>query len=172
MEFIPSLLYFGYTTLMVLSFWLLTGTIGFYAAYVFIRKIYAAVKIDWNNYLSFCYLFFLLFCEASTDMWIASVRRNSAPPMDWRNEQMCFVHRYQNLSVLLSPTQQRCKETWTVPFLMSVYVFAHTKWAKVCRLTFFFILGKFDFWAGSHAFWRHWGLVSYIILQINFVLLI
>uniref|UniRef100_A0A673GC22 Transmembrane 9 superfamily member n=1 Tax=Sinocyclocheilus rhinocerous TaxID=307959 RepID=A0A673GC22_9TELE len=45
-EFIPSLLYFGYTTLMVLSFWLLTGTIGFYAAYVFIRKIYAAVKID------------------------------------------------------------------------------------------------------------------------------
>uniref|UniRef100_A0A672M6L9 Transmembrane 9 superfamily member n=1 Tax=Sinocyclocheilus grahami TaxID=75366 RepID=A0A672M6L9_SINGR len=45
-EFIPSLLYFGYTTLMVLSFWLLTGTIGFYASYVFIRKIYAAVKID------------------------------------------------------------------------------------------------------------------------------
>ncbi|XP_043566435.1 transmembrane 9 superfamily member 4 isoform X1 [Chiloscyllium plagiosum] len=45
-EFIPSLLYFGYTTLMVLSFWLLTGTIGFYAAYMFIRKIYAAVKID------------------------------------------------------------------------------------------------------------------------------
>uniref|UniRef100_A0A3Q3GI36 Transmembrane 9 superfamily member n=1 Tax=Kryptolebias marmoratus TaxID=37003 RepID=A0A3Q3GI36_KRYMA len=45
-EFIPSLLYFGYTTLMVLTFWLLTGTIGFYAAYMFIRKIYAAVKID------------------------------------------------------------------------------------------------------------------------------
>ncbi|MGH0176477.1 UNVERIFIED_CONTAM: hypothetical protein FKN15_077776 [Acipenser sinensis] len=45
-EFIPSLLYFGYTALMVLSFWLLTGTIGFYAAYMFIRRIYAAVKID------------------------------------------------------------------------------------------------------------------------------
>ncbi|KAJ8370745.1 hypothetical protein SKAU_G00107730 [Synaphobranchus kaupii] len=45
-EFIPSLLYFGYTALMVLSFWLLTGTIGFFAAYMFIRKIYAAVKID------------------------------------------------------------------------------------------------------------------------------
>uniref|UniRef100_A0A673BG51 Transmembrane 9 superfamily member n=1 Tax=Sphaeramia orbicularis TaxID=375764 RepID=A0A673BG51_9TELE len=45
-EFIPSLLYFGYTALMVLSFWLLTGTIGFYAAYMFIRKIYAAVKIE------------------------------------------------------------------------------------------------------------------------------
>ncbi|KAJ7332235.1 hypothetical protein JRQ81_014415 [Phrynocephalus forsythii] len=45
-EFIPSLLYFGYTALIVLSFWLLTGTIGFYAAYLFVRKIYAAVKID------------------------------------------------------------------------------------------------------------------------------
>ena len=45
-EFIPSMLYFGYTALMVLTFWLLTGTIGFYAAYMFIRKIYAAVKID------------------------------------------------------------------------------------------------------------------------------
>ena len=45
-EFIPTLLYFGYTTLMVFTFWLLTGAIGFYAAYFFIRKIYAAIKID------------------------------------------------------------------------------------------------------------------------------
>ncbi|XP_043594906.1 transmembrane 9 superfamily member 4 isoform X2 [Bombus pyrosoma] len=45
-ELIPTLLYFGYTALMVLTFWLLTGTIGFFAAYAFIRKIYAAVKID------------------------------------------------------------------------------------------------------------------------------
>nr|XP_023659902.1 transmembrane 9 superfamily member 4-like isoform X1 [Paramormyrops kingsleyae] len=45
-EVIPSLLYFGYSALMVLSFWLLTGTVGFYAAYAFIHKIYAAVKID------------------------------------------------------------------------------------------------------------------------------
>lgn len=45
-DFIPTLLYFGYTALMVLTFWLLTGTIGFYAAYFFIRKIYAAIKID------------------------------------------------------------------------------------------------------------------------------
>lgn len=45
-EFIPTLLYFSYTGLMVLTFWLLTGTIGFFAAYAFIRKIYAAVKID------------------------------------------------------------------------------------------------------------------------------
>lgn len=45
-EFIPTLLYFGYTFLMVLTFWLLTGAIGFYAAYLFIRKIYGAIKID------------------------------------------------------------------------------------------------------------------------------
>ncbi|CAH1773888.1 unnamed protein product [Owenia fusiformis] len=45
-EFIPTLLYFGYTIIMVLTFWILTGTIGFYASYFFIRKIYGAIKID------------------------------------------------------------------------------------------------------------------------------
>ncbi|XP_043283958.1 transmembrane 9 superfamily member 4 [Venturia canescens] len=45
-ELVPTLMYFSYTLLMVLTFWLLTGTIGFFAAYAFIRKIYAAVKID------------------------------------------------------------------------------------------------------------------------------
>ncbi|KAI8482242.1 PREDICTED: transmembrane 9 superfamily member 4-like isoform X1 [Branchiostoma belcheri] len=45
-DFIPGLLYFGYTSLMVFTFWILTGTIGFYAAYIFVRKIYSAVKID------------------------------------------------------------------------------------------------------------------------------
>jgi len=45
-EFVPTLLYFSYTVIMVVTFWLLTGMIGFYAAYTFIRKIYAAVKID------------------------------------------------------------------------------------------------------------------------------
>lgn len=45
-EFTPTLLYFGYTSLMVFTFWLLTGSIGFYAAYFFIRKIYSAIKID------------------------------------------------------------------------------------------------------------------------------
>jgi len=45
-EFVPTLLYFTYTLMMVVTFWLLTGTIGFYAAFFFIRKIYAAVKID------------------------------------------------------------------------------------------------------------------------------
>jgi len=45
-EFIPSLLYFGYMSLVVATFWILTGTIGFYASYFFIKKIYGAVKID------------------------------------------------------------------------------------------------------------------------------
>ncbi|KAL7640463.1 UNVERIFIED_CONTAM: hypothetical protein RMT77_008738 [Armadillidium vulgare] len=45
-EFVPLLLYFGYTMIMVVTCWVLTGTIGFYSAYLFIRKIYGAVKID------------------------------------------------------------------------------------------------------------------------------
>ena len=45
-DFIPTLLYFGYTGIMVFGFWLLTGSIGFYATYFFNRKIYAAVKQD------------------------------------------------------------------------------------------------------------------------------
>ncbi|PIK37278.1 putative transmembrane 9 superfamily member 4-like [Apostichopus japonicus] len=45
-QFVPALLYYGYTLMMVFTFWLLTGTIGFCAAYVFIVTIYGAVKID------------------------------------------------------------------------------------------------------------------------------
>ncbi|CAI8057467.1 Transmembrane 9 superfamily member 4 [Geodia barretti] len=43
---VSTMLYFGYTMVMVLGFWLLTGTIGFYATYIFICKIYGAVKQD------------------------------------------------------------------------------------------------------------------------------
>lgn len=142
-EFIPSLLYFGYTALMVLSFWLLTGTIGFYAAYVFIRKIYAAVKIDWNMSFSFCLLFFF-FCFVKQALMCVNCWREvqQRPPVDWRNEQRCVLYTVIKTFVLLSLPQQRCRETtWTVPFLMSVYPFAHTTWAKVCRLTFSLCLG-------------------------------
>ncbi|EDV23217.1 uncharacterized protein TRIADDRAFT_27647 [Trichoplax adhaerens] len=45
-DFVPTLLYFGYTMLMILTFYLLTGTIGFFSTYWFIRRIYGAVKID------------------------------------------------------------------------------------------------------------------------------
>lgn len=44
--FIPTLIYFSYTMMIVFSFWLLTGTIGFFASYTFLRKIYGAIKID------------------------------------------------------------------------------------------------------------------------------
>uniref|UniRef100_A0A915EDJ9 Transmembrane 9 superfamily member n=1 Tax=Ditylenchus dipsaci TaxID=166011 RepID=A0A915EDJ9_9BILA len=36
--FVPTLLYFTYSFLIALTFWILTGTIGFYAAYFFLRK--------------------------------------------------------------------------------------------------------------------------------------
>ncbi|CAH8465173.1 unnamed protein product [Dicrocoelium dendriticum] len=45
-QFIPTVVYFGYTTLMVLTFWILTGTIGFTATFAFLRYIYSAIKID------------------------------------------------------------------------------------------------------------------------------
>jgi transmembrane 9 superfamily protein 2/4 len=45
-EFVSTLLYFGYTFIIVFTFWILTGTIGFFAAYWFIRRIYGAIKID------------------------------------------------------------------------------------------------------------------------------
>lgn len=41
-----TFLYFGYTSIMVFLFFLLTGTIGFIACFWFIRKIYSVVKVD------------------------------------------------------------------------------------------------------------------------------
>ncbi|CAI8008776.1 Transmembrane 9 superfamily member 2 [Geodia barretti] len=38
--------FFGYTFIMVFLFWILSGTIGFLACLLFVRKIYAIVKID------------------------------------------------------------------------------------------------------------------------------
>lgn len=43
---VPLLMYFGYMTMVSLAFFCVTGTIGFYACYYFVRKIYSAVKID------------------------------------------------------------------------------------------------------------------------------
>eukprot|EP01023_Acetabularia_acetabulum_P016371 TRINITY_DN1808_c0_g1_i2.p1 TRINITY_DN1808_c0_g1~~TRINITY_DN1808_c0_g1_i2.p1 ORF type:complete len:682 (-),score=91.71 TRINITY_DN1808_c0_g1_i2:217-2226(-) len=43
---IPMLMYFGYMFVISYGFFCLTGTIGFYACYAFVRTIYAAVKID------------------------------------------------------------------------------------------------------------------------------
>ncbi len=43
---VPMLMYFGYMLIVSYGFFCLTGTIGFYSCYIFVRKIYAAVKID------------------------------------------------------------------------------------------------------------------------------
>ncbi|CAJ0944442.1 unnamed protein product, partial [Mesorhabditis belari] len=44
--FVPTVLYFSYSFLMALTLWFMTGTIGFYAAYYFLCKIYGSIKID------------------------------------------------------------------------------------------------------------------------------
>uniref|UniRef100_A0A4D5R996 Transmembrane 9 superfamily member n=2 Tax=Scolopendra TaxID=41364 RepID=A0A4D5R996_SCOVI len=44
--FASTFLYFGYTFIMVFLFFLLTGTIGFFACFWFVRKIYSVVKVD------------------------------------------------------------------------------------------------------------------------------
>ncbi|XP_039278879.1 transmembrane 9 superfamily member 2 [Nilaparvata lugens] len=41
-----TFLYFGYTLIMVFLFFLLTGSIGFFACFWFVRKIYSVVKVD------------------------------------------------------------------------------------------------------------------------------
>ncbi|XP_014210743.1 transmembrane 9 superfamily member 2 isoform X2 [Copidosoma floridanum] len=43
---ISTFLYFGYTMIMVYLFFLLTGSIGFFACFWFVRKIYSVVKVD------------------------------------------------------------------------------------------------------------------------------
>eukprot|EP01017_Pseudomicrothorax_dubius_P036714 TRINITY_DN5283_c0_g1_i1.p1 TRINITY_DN5283_c0_g1~~TRINITY_DN5283_c0_g1_i1.p1 ORF type:complete len:122 (+),score=21.01 TRINITY_DN5283_c0_g1_i1:332-697(+) len=40
------MLYFGYMFLISLIFFLLCGTVGFCAAFVFVRKMYSVIKID------------------------------------------------------------------------------------------------------------------------------
>uniref|UniRef100_A0AAR2KGK5 Transmembrane 9 superfamily member n=1 Tax=Pygocentrus nattereri TaxID=42514 RepID=A0AAR2KGK5_PYGNA len=41
-----TILYFGYTMIMALIFFLFTGTIGFFACFWFVTKIYSVVKVD------------------------------------------------------------------------------------------------------------------------------
>mmetsp|Transcript_16331 Transcript_16331/g.24626 ORF Transcript_16331/g.24626 Transcript_16331/m.24626 type:complete len:343 (+) Transcript_16331:3-1031(+) len=45
-KFVSALLYFGYMGVAALTFFLLTGTIGFYACYIFVWKIFSAIKVD------------------------------------------------------------------------------------------------------------------------------
>ena len=41
-----AFIFFGYTSLMTIYFFLLTGTVGFVSCYFFINKIYSVVKTD------------------------------------------------------------------------------------------------------------------------------
>ncbi|XP_022107557.1 transmembrane 9 superfamily member 2-like isoform X2 [Acanthaster planci] len=41
-----TILYFGYTTIMVLLFFLFTGAVGFFSCFWFVSKIYSVVKVD------------------------------------------------------------------------------------------------------------------------------
>ncbi|KAK4265384.1 hypothetical protein QN277_026443 [Acacia crassicarpa] len=43
---VSGILYFGYMLILSYAFFVLTGTIGFYACYYFIRLIYSSVKVD------------------------------------------------------------------------------------------------------------------------------
>jgi len=43
---INLILYVGYTAVMGLLFWVMTGTIGFFGCFAFVRKIYSVVKVD------------------------------------------------------------------------------------------------------------------------------
>jgi len=43
---VSTFLYFGYTSIMTFLFFLLTGTIGFFACFWFVTKIYSVVKVD------------------------------------------------------------------------------------------------------------------------------
>lgn len=45
-QFVSGLLFFGYTLIMALAFFVLTGTIGYYACFFFVRKIYSQLKVD------------------------------------------------------------------------------------------------------------------------------
>eukprot|EP01094_Clydonella_sp_ATCC50884_P003885 TRINITY_DN12998_c0_g1_i1.p1 TRINITY_DN12998_c0_g1~~TRINITY_DN12998_c0_g1_i1.p1 ORF type:complete len:671 (+),score=249.85 TRINITY_DN12998_c0_g1_i1:123-2015(+) len=45
-HFVSTLLYFGYMAMITIAFFVLTGVIGFYSCYFFVRKIYASVKVD------------------------------------------------------------------------------------------------------------------------------
>merc|ERR1719217_1753786 len=44
--FVPVLLYFGYMMMVSILFVLMTGTVGFFASWWFVWKIFAAVKVD------------------------------------------------------------------------------------------------------------------------------
>jgi len=41
-----GLLFFGYMSLVSFAFFVMTGTFGFAACYLFVHKIYSSIKVD------------------------------------------------------------------------------------------------------------------------------
>jgi transmembrane 9 superfamily protein 2/4 len=44
--FVPTLIYFTYMFVFAMLFFLITGTIGFYACHLFVWVIYGAIKVS------------------------------------------------------------------------------------------------------------------------------
>jgi transmembrane 9 superfamily member 2/4 len=44
--FVPTVLYFAYMAMISITFFILTGSIGFTACLSFVRRIYGAIKVD------------------------------------------------------------------------------------------------------------------------------
>lgn len=44
--FVPTVLYFSYMLMVSITFFLVTGSIGFFSCLWFVRKIYGAIKVD------------------------------------------------------------------------------------------------------------------------------
>jgi fluoride ion exporter CrcB/FEX/transcription elongation factor Elf1 len=44
--FVPMILYYGYMTIICFSFFIVTGTIGYYSCFWFNSKIYGSIKVD------------------------------------------------------------------------------------------------------------------------------
>lgn len=44
--FVPTVLYFAYMSMISITFFMMTGSIGFFACLWFVRKIYGAIKVD------------------------------------------------------------------------------------------------------------------------------
>lgn len=42
----PVVAWCSYTFIICLSFFIMTGSVGFYASFLFVRKIYSSVKIE------------------------------------------------------------------------------------------------------------------------------
>jgi hypothetical protein len=53
-----TVLYFAYMGMVTITFFLLTGSIGFFSCLWFVKRIYGAIKVDWMWLCNKSFLFF------------------------------------------------------------------------------------------------------------------